>query len=93
MKEKLYRNINYLKFQSDSITEGISGLDPASFKFKTKKNFRIKELADIVESLTAAVYLYSGLHGAQMFLKFIKVLDKDYDCSSYYKSLIKQLEF
>ena len=61
---------------------------------KFSKSFQIKQYSDIVESLTAAVYHHSGLHGAQTFLKFAKVLDKNRDCDylGQYMQLIKEVD-
>lgn len=58
-----------------------------------KKLFKIKSYADIVESLTAAVYEKAGLHGVQTFLKFAGVLKKkDESYALTYKNLIDDVD-
>jgi len=92
MKEKLYRDTIFRKLQNDSLIEAIANEKPVDLDSKLTKKFQIKQLADIVESLTASVYIKAGLHGAQMFLKFLNVLDTKQNYKQQYESLIDDLE-
>ena len=96
MIEKLYRKVNFMDAQEKSLAEACDEIEGKSDETDTKfsKSFQIKQYSDIVESLTAAIFQHSGLHGAQTFLKFAKVLDRerDYDYKAQYMQLIDEVD-
>lgn len=56
------------------------------------KEFKIKQFADVIESLTAAVFTKCGLHGAQVFLKSIGVLNQNGYDSWFYRLMQDLME-
>ena len=56
------------------------------------KEYKIKQFADVIESLTASVFLKSGLQGAQIYLKELTILNKEIDYKKQFLSLANEIE-
>ena len=57
-----------------------------------EKELSMKQFADVIESLAAATYLKTGLHGSQVFLKSIGVLENTSGYQRKYWRLIEDIE-
>jgi dsRNA-specific ribonuclease len=90
--EKFYRKTAHCTNNIKSLEKAFRDEQSVSFKNIFKKEFSIKQFADAIESLTAAMFLKCGLHGAQVFLKSISVLDNTKDYVSEFRSLVEELE-
>ena len=56
------------------------------------KEFRVKQFSDVIESLAAAMFIKCGLHGAQVFLKGIGILENNNEYARTFLLLVQDLE-
>ena len=94
MLEKAYRMTHFMDSHTKSLNKALTNQVETSGDVKFMKTYQIKQYSDIIESLTAAIFEHTGLHGAQTFLKFIGVLQEDHECGykPQYDQLIKDVE-
>ena len=92
IKEKLHRKTTHCSNNIESLKHGFTKEESVNILNIFTKEFRVKQFADVIESLAAAMYLGCGLHGAQVFLKSIRVLDNTKDYVNQFKSLIEELD-
>ena len=75
LEEKIYRKTTHLNYNIKSLEDGLKEINLENLEDEYKKAFSMKQFADVIESLTAAVFTKTGLHGAQMFLKSLGLVD------------------
>ena len=91
LKEKLYRQTTHCQYNIESLTKSISNIKSQDIEEEFMKEYKIKQFSDVIESLTAAVFLKAGLQGAQIFLRTLTILNHKLDYEDQFLSLTNEL--
>jgi len=92
INEKIYRKTVHWANNIASLKEGFKKENSFSVINVLEKELSMKQFADVIESLAAATYLKTGLHGSQVFLKSIGVLENTSGYQRKYWRLIEDIE-
>ena len=75
IEDKIYRKTTFCDYNIASLENSLQNMKGEGIEEEFGKAFSIKQFADVIESITAAIFMKTGLHGSQLFLKSLGLLD------------------